>query len=79
MQQLSFFDWLDDQPSAPEGVLRTGPNGETRVLPARAVFEREYRSTRPRRWTTAEISLRLDEMAARSRAQDRKLEELGLL
>jgi hypothetical protein len=44
------------------------------------VFEREYRSrSEPPRRTTAEIRLRLDEMATRARAHDRELERLGLL
>jgi len=31
--QQAFFDWLDEQPQCPEGLLVQTPRGETRCVP----------------------------------------------
>jgi hypothetical protein len=44
-EQRAFFDWLDEAPCTPNGVLVRTPRGETRNLP-RDVFAQEFRRAR---------------------------------
>jgi hypothetical protein len=44
-EQRAFFDWLDEAPCTPNGVLVRTPRGETRNVP-REVIAREFRRAR---------------------------------
>jgi hypothetical protein len=47
-EQRAFFDWLDEAPCTPNGLLVRTPRGETRNV-ARDVFAQEFRRTQEAR------------------------------